>query len=103
MTVASSTVRPGRHAEAFSWQLYAYCRTADPSLFFHPEGERGRARQHRQQKAKEVCAACPVTRQCREHSLIFQESFGTWGGLTEEERSTLQPRAVNLCGRHASV
>jgi WhiB family redox-sensing transcriptional regulator len=35
--------------------------------------------------------------QCRDYSLSFQEPFGIWGELTEEERSRLLPtRAVNI-------
>ncbi|OBG87378.1 hypothetical protein A5733_04195 [Mycobacterium sp. NS-7484] len=84
-------------AEEWGWRVKALCRQRDPSIFFHPDGERGKARRRRQLEAKQVCAQCPVLRQCREHSLAFEEPFGIWGGLTEEERSRmLPPRAVNL-------
>ena len=67
------------------------------ALFFHPDGERGRERRRRQELAKKVCAECPVAAQCRAHSLAFEEPFGTWGGLTEDERSRLIPAwAVRL-------
>lgn len=82
---------------SWTWQRDARCRRADPAMFFHPDGERGTARQERQQAAKQVCDQCPVAAQCREHSLRFGEPFGIWGGLTEEERSELLPaRVVNL-------
>jgi WhiB family transcriptional regulator, redox-sensing transcriptional regulator len=85
------------NAESWSWRVAARCRGEDLSLFFHPDGERGQARRRRQLLAKQVCAQCPVLVQCRAHSLAFQEPFGTWGGLTEDERSRLLPaRAVNL-------
>lgn len=88
---------PAFSPEAWDWRVDALCRQRDPSIFFHPDGERGRARRRRQQEAKRVCAECPVMLRCREHSLVFQEPFGVWGGLTEEERSRLLPaRAVNL-------
>ncbi|KAA0084801.1 WhiB family transcriptional regulator [Mycolicibacterium sp. P9-64] len=75
----------------------ARCRTADPSLFFHPDGERGHARHGRQRVAKQICAECPVLSECRDHSIVFEEPFGTWGGLTEEERGTLLPaRVLNI-------
>lgn len=54
--------------------------------FFHPEGERGRSRQRRDDSAKAVCATCPVLARCREHALSTQEPYGVWGGMTEEER-----------------
>jgi WhiB family redox-sensing transcriptional regulator len=64
------------------------------ALFFHPDGERGRERRRRQELAKKVCAECPVVAQCRAHSLAFEEPFGTWGGLTEDERSRLIPASA---------
>ena len=83
--------------EAWTWRSHARCRDEDPSLFFHPDGERGKARVRRQGQAKSVCATCPVTRQCAEHALAYQEAFGIWGGLSEEDRcALLNPTAVNI-------
>jgi WhiB family redox-sensing transcriptional regulator len=76
-------------AEAWTWQLLARCRGEDVSVFFHPDGERGHDRKRRQQRAKAICAKCPVAAKCREHSLISHERFGTWGGLSEDERASL--------------
>lgn len=79
------------------WHVAARCRDSDLALFFHPDGERGHDRRHRQLLAKQVCAECPVMTQCRTHALAFEEPFGTWGGLSEDDRSRLLPeRAVNL-------
>ncbi|WP_395307390.1 WhiB family transcriptional regulator [Mycobacterium sp. AMU20-3851] len=83
--------------DTWRWHADARCRGEDPSIFFHPDGERGRARHNRQERAKRVCRQCPVRVDCHEHSLRFEEPYGIWGGLTEEERShLLSPRAVNL-------
>ncbi len=49
---------PGLHTDALSWQLFALCRGEDLSLFFHPDGERGAARRHRQELAKRLCEQC---------------------------------------------
>jgi WhiB family redox-sensing transcriptional regulator len=76
----------GRLAEHRSWYLSARCRTEDPSVFFHPDGERGHARRRRQQQAKILCAQCPVLSPCRHYALSFGEQFGTWGGMSEDER-----------------
>jgi WhiB family transcriptional regulator, redox-sensing transcriptional regulator len=76
-------------SDEWSWQLSAQCRGEDPAIFFHPEGERGKARQRRARRAKAICAQCPVAVLCREHALRFQEPFGIWGGLSEDERLTL--------------
>lgn len=88
---------PNRSGENWEWRIEARCRTEDPSLFFHPDGERGNDRQRRQQLARQVCSVCPVMLQCREHAIAFQEGFGTWGGLSEDERARLlQPAAVHI-------
>jgi WhiB family redox-sensing transcriptional regulator len=75
-----------RRRQDREWQLHARCRYEDPGLFFHPDGERGWARKNRQQRARAICAACPVARECGEYSISFQEAFGTWGGLSEDDR-----------------
>ncbi len=77
---------PGPVADLWEWQLEGACRDADPTLFFHPEGERGPARRKRDNAAKAVCATCPVLQQCREHALAVREPYGVWGGLGEDDR-----------------
>ena len=51
---------PGPNADIWNWQLQGLCRGVDSSMFFHPDGERGRARMQREQRAKEMCRRCPV-------------------------------------------
>ena len=75
--------------EAWEWQFFGTCRDADPNLFFHPENERGFARQRRVKNAKRFCARCPVRDQCRTHALSVREPFGVWGGMSEDERNAL--------------
>ena len=76
-------------AEEWEWQLQGACRGADSSLFFHTDNERGSARDRREARAKEICQACPVLAQCRQHALSVQEPYGIWGGLGEIERRQL--------------
>ncbi len=80
---------PGPVADLWEWQLEGSCRTADPRLFFHPEGERGPARRERDAGAQVVCASCPVLQECRRHALTVREPYGVWGGLTEDERTEI--------------
>ncbi len=75
--------------EVWEWQLQGSCRGLDSALFFHPEGERGPARANREAKAKQICAACPVLEQCRQHALAVHEPYGVWGGLSESERDEM--------------
>ncbi len=80
---------PGPNADVWDWQLQSACRTADPSLFFHPEGERGPARSGRENAAKLVCATCPVLEACRAHALAVREPYGVWGGMSEDDREAI--------------
>ena len=34
---------PGPNADIWDWQMQGLCRGVDSSMFFHPDGERGRA------------------------------------------------------------
>jgi len=84
--MAELTRLPGPVADLWDWQLEGSCRQVNPEVFFHPEGERGPARRSRDSQAKEVCLACPVLAQCREHALRVREPYGVWGAMTEDER-----------------
>jgi WhiB family transcriptional regulator, redox-sensing transcriptional regulator len=98
------TARTHTHAVSWGWRAAAKCRGADLTLFFHPDGERGNARRRRQQKAKQVCSLCPVVTECRAHAVAFEEAFGTWGGLSEDDRRGLLPdRVVRLRTHRAST
>jgi WhiB family redox-sensing transcriptional regulator len=34
-----------------------------------------------------MCAECPVRRQCLGHAMKLPESYGIWGGTSEDERA----------------
>jgi WhiB family redox-sensing transcriptional regulator len=85
---------PGPQLEKWEWQLLGACRREDPSLFFHPEGERGPSRSSREAAAKAVCAHCPVLDLCRDHAIASREPYGVWGGLSESEREALYVRSA---------
>ncbi|RKT54065.1 WhiB family transcriptional regulator [Saccharothrix australiensis] len=72
-------------ADSWDWQLKGLCRGMDSALFFHTPNERGAAREHREARAKAVCARCPVVTECRDHALAVEETYGIWGGLGESE------------------
>ena len=80
---------PGPHADTWDWQLRGACRGEDPDTFFHPEGERGPARDARERAAKLVCASCPVLAQCAAHALTVREPYGVWGGMSEDDREAI--------------
>lgn len=72
--------------DEMDWQMNGECRNRGPELFFHPNGERGKARMSRETRAKEICRACDVLIQCRDYALKTGEPNGTWGGMSETER-----------------
>lgn len=80
---------PGPNTDLWDWQMRGSCRGMDISVFFHPDYERGPARQRREARAKAICLACPVLEMCRKHALAVQEPYGIWGGLGEGERDAL--------------
>jgi WhiB family transcriptional regulator, redox-sensing transcriptional regulator len=77
---------PGPNTDRWDWQLQGSCRGLDSAYFFHPEYERGAARNARTSRAKVICGRCPVLEECRRHALAVREPYGIWGGLTEHER-----------------
>jgi len=77
---------PGPVEDHWNWQAEGACRGLQTSMFFHPDYERGPARERRESQAKAVCRSCPVMEQCRTHALQVHEPYGIWGGLSAEER-----------------
>ena len=86
--------QPEPVAALWEWQFQGLCRTTNPDIFFHPEGERGPSRHRREARAKAICEQCPVLRECREHALAVHEPYGVWGGMTEEEREEVYRRSA---------
>ena len=64
------------------WVAQALCAQTDPEAFFPEMGASTRA-------GKKVCVGCDVRGECLEYSLIHNEQFGIWGGLTVRERRRL--------------
>jgi WhiB family redox-sensing transcriptional regulator len=83
-----------RNAEAWGWQMSARCRGTDPTVFFHPDNERGLNRRKRAHDAKRLCAQCPVVMACLEYSLRFREPYGIWGGIDEDERHRILAHTI---------
>ncbi len=72
------------------WQSQAACRGQSAAIFFAPSHfERKSAKLDREARAKTVCRACAVRRECLAYALRIKEAHGIWGGLNEEERRAL--------------
>jgi WhiB family redox-sensing transcriptional regulator len=66
------------------WTPAAACRQAQPDQLFVRGAE--------QNKAKALCAGCPVRTECLAEALDNQIEWGVWGGMTERERRALLRR-----------
>jgi WhiB family redox-sensing transcriptional regulator len=64
------------------------CRSYDPEFFF-PIGKTGRAIAEIQ-RAKAVCAACPVRAECLAFALETHQDYGIWGDCDDDERRALR-------------
>jgi WhiB family redox-sensing transcriptional regulator len=62
-----------------SWRTKAACIGLVAETFY-PETD------DEAQRAKDVCAVCPVQTACLEYALARREKEGVWGGCTERER-----------------
>lgn len=70
------------------WTIAAACRGMNPDELF----VQGAA----QNRAKSVCAACPVRTECLADALDNRVEFGVWGGMTERERRALLRRRPDV-------
>lgn len=63
------------------------CRGQE-ALFLYPLGEKGRVHEERNKAAQAVCGQCPFMQACRDHARANRETYGVWGGETEDERTS---------------
>ena len=70
-----------------SWRESAACRFLETDLFF-PIGKTGLAVAEIE-RAKTVCADCPVRQPCLTFALDTHQGYGIWGGYDEDERRVM--------------
>jgi WhiB family redox-sensing transcriptional regulator len=61
------------------WMHHGHCRSLSPSEFFPSDGVGV-------ERARRICAECPVKAECLEYALTFRIDHGVWGGCSERER-----------------
>jgi WhiB family redox-sensing transcriptional regulator len=84
------------------WSGAAACR-GHQDLFYAPDGTEGeRAREVREAKAKSLCAACPVRRPCGDEAAKGPGRWGTWAGMSEEDRERDRKQRANASRRSAA-
>jgi WhiB family redox-sensing transcriptional regulator len=70
------------------WSKNALCQSVRPDELF----VRGAA----QNRAKRICAGCPVKSECLAEALDNQIEWGVWGGMNERERRALLNRRPHV-------
>jgi WhiB family transcriptional regulator, redox-sensing transcriptional regulator len=74
------------------WIGRAACREEpDPGYLAERTGNAVQNK-NQEQRAKEICAECPVRIECLDHAMTVPESGGIWGGLNDRERDHLAKR-----------
>ena len=74
-------VRDPREPSPFAWMAQGACVGAPSELFFPNDTDWWII-----DRAKRLCATCPVIDQCADHALTHREPYGVWGGLSEKDR-----------------
>ena len=74
---------PDDHDQA--WMLQAKCRGRAPHDWFPSDGVGV-------DRARKICADCPVKEECLEYALTYRIDHGVWGGASERERRRILRR-----------
>ena len=90
---------------ATEWRAEAACRDEPTDTFFPAQGDYWTL-----QRARSICADCPVKVQCLAESRVDPHTDGVWGGLSGHQRRELRstgvppvPRRVAGCGTEAGA
>lgn len=68
------------------WSDEAACKKAGTGSFFDSEEK------DLQSLASKFCFSCPVQNQCLYSSIVLEEQYGLWGGLTPKQRKVFNKR-----------
>jgi WhiB family transcriptional regulator, redox-sensing transcriptional regulator len=68
-----------------AWMADGLCRTHPPATFFPSDGVGV-------DRARKICAGCPVQAPCLEYALEHRIDHGVWGGTSERERRRILKR-----------
>lgn len=68
-----------------NWMSKGNCADRPPSEFFPSDGVGV-------DRARKVCATCPVKEVCLEYALVNRIDHGVWGGASERERRRILKR-----------
>lgn len=68
-----------------SWMAEGNCRNYPPAVFFPSDGVGV-------DRARKICAGCPVLGTCLDYALSERIEHGVWGGCSERERRRILKR-----------
>ncbi len=68
-----------------AWMGAGACRMYPPATFFPSDGVGV-------DRARKICATCPVKTECLDHALENRIEHGVWGGCSERERRRILKR-----------
>jgi WhiB family redox-sensing transcriptional regulator len=68
-----------------AWMATGLCREHPPATFFPSDGVGV-------DRARKICAECPVLETCLEYALQHRIEHGVWGGASERERRRILKR-----------
>ena len=71
------------------WMAQGNCRNYPPAAFFPSDGVGV-------DRARKICATCPVIETCKEYALVNHIEHGVWGGCSERERRRILKRRRGL-------
>jgi WhiB family redox-sensing transcriptional regulator len=93
------TAQPPRHRTPATpapapvgWRHRAACHGAELEVFFPDRGQSA-------DRARQICASCPVREPCLEYALRHGIVHGIWGGLTGRDRRALRSRYLSASRR----
>jgi WhiB family redox-sensing transcriptional regulator len=84
--LALATPGLGSDSESVTaWMAEGSCRLYPPNKFFPSDGAGV-------ERARKICATCPVSQQCLDYALEHRIEHGVWGGCSERERRRILKR-----------
>jgi len=86
MTSVSTVIHTFPEWEDLSWQDDAKCNGMDTELFYYPFLIRGSERRAYADRAKAICADCPVKMRCLEDVVARDDRHAIQGGTSPEDR-----------------
>ena len=71
-----------------AWMRKGNCNGVDPATFFPERGQTTR-------EAKAICDGCSVKARCLDYAIVHEESWGVWGGTSEQDRRNMRRKRPN--------